>query len=225
MTTELLNEPTDSTGPAMTRLRCDAERNLERILAAAQDLVADNGFGFTVESVAKRAGVGIGTVYRRFPTKEALIEAVVRPVFDQGLAIAEEAAAHDPAEDGLEHYLRGVVEFHASHRFPVRQLWAAPGGRSLRAQIQPIVAGLLQAAQDGGRVRADLDYQDLVVSIWTVTGLIDNTSQVAPTLWRRHLDLVIDGMRPGRPPLATPVPPRGADWEAVVDAATDTSSS
>jgi AcrR family transcriptional regulator len=220
MTTQLVNETAE---PAATRLRCDAARNLERILAAAQDLVADNGFGFTVESVAERAGVGIGTVYRRFPTKEALIEAVVRPVFDQSLAIAEEAASYEPAEDGLERYLRGVAEFHASHRFPVRQLWAAPGGRSLRMQAKPIVAGLLQAAQDGGRVRADLDYQDLVVSIWTVTGLIDSTSQVAPTLWRRHLDLVIDGMRPGRSPLATAVPPRGADWEAVVDAATNAS--
>lgn len=222
MTTDVLKEPV---GPAVTRLRCDAARNLERILAAAQDLVADNGFSFTVESVAERAGVGIGTVYRRFPTKEALIEAVVRPVFDQGLAIAEEAASYEPAQDGLERYLRGVAEFHASHRFPLRQLWAAPGGRSLREQVQPIVAGLLQAAQDGGRVRADLDYQDVVLSIWTVTGLIDTTSQVAPTLWRRHLDLLIDGMRPGRPPLATPVPPRGADWEAVVGAATRASGS
>jgi AcrR family transcriptional regulator len=222
MTTNVLDEPT---GPTTTRLRCDAARNLERILAAAQELVASNGFGFTVESVAERAGVGIGTVYRRFPTKEALIEAVVRPVFDQGLAIAEEAAAYEPAADGLEHYLRGVIEFHASHPLPMRQLWAAPGGRSLREQIHPIVAGLLQAAQDGGRVRADLDYQDLVVSIWTVTGLIDTTSEVAPTLWRRHLDLVIDGMRPGRPPLATPVPPRDADWEAVVDAARSASES
>jgi AcrR family transcriptional regulator len=220
MTNDLLHQPAQ---PAVTRLRCDAARNLERILAAAQDLVADNGFGFTVESVAERAGVGIGTVYRRFPTKEALIEAVVRPVFEQGLAIAEEAASYEPAEDGLERYLRGVTEFHASHRFPIRQLWTAPGGRSLRVHVQPIVAGLLQAAQDGDRVRPDLDYQDLVVSIWTVTGLIDSTAEVAPTLWRRHLDLVIEGMRPGRAPLATPVPPRGADWEAVVDAATGAS--
>jgi len=114
-----LAKPTGPTVPAGTRLRCDAARNLERILAAAQELVASNGFSFTVESVAERAGVGIGTVYRRFPTKEALIEAVIRPVFDQGLAIAEEAAGFEPAEDGLEHYLRGVVEFHASHPLPM----------------------------------------------------------------------------------------------------------
>ena len=205
--------------PAGTvRLRCDAARNLERVLGAARDLVATHGSAFTIEAVAERAGVGIGTVYRRFPTKDALVEAVLQPVFEQGLAIAEGAAAAEPVADGLERYLRGVADFHASHPLPMRRLWAAPGGRSLRERLRPLIVGMLRCAQDAGRVRSDLDYQDVVVSIWTVTGLIDSTAEFAPTLWRRHLDLLVDGMRPGSPPLATPVPPRGAGWEAVVAA-------
>jgi AcrR family transcriptional regulator len=212
--------PPGAVEPAGARLRCDAARNLERILAAAQELVAAQGSHFTVEAVAELAGVGIGTVYRRFPTKDALVEAVIRPVYEQCLAIAEAAAAHRPPEAGLERYLRDSADFHASHRLPMRRLWGAPGAQPLRERIKPVTVGMLRAAQAGGTVRGDVVYQDLLVVMWTVTGLIDATADVAPAVWRRHLELVLDGLRPGRPPLAIPVPAGGADWEAVVMAAT-----
>jgi AcrR family transcriptional regulator len=176
-------------------LRPDAARNRERVLSAARAVYTEHGAAFTMEDVAARAGVGVGTVYRRFATKEALIDAVARPFVERALRLAQDALRVDPPGDGLEVCLRTAAEFHAQHSMPIRRLWGNGAGRPARDEIIPILVELLERAQRAGRVRADLTDKDVLMILWTVTGLIDDTGDGDPAVWRRHLNLLLDGMR------------------------------
>src|SRR3954468_15807059 len=102
---------TQSAAPPTDRpLRADAERNRERILAAAREAFAEDGLDVGLHQIAKRAGVGVGTVYRRFPEKDQLVEALFEDRIDEVLGIAEAALAEDDAWTGLEHYLYRTCE-------------------------------------------------------------------------------------------------------------------
>jgi AcrR family transcriptional regulator len=209
--------PPDAATP-VERLRCDAARNRERVLAAALELYREHGPAFTVEEVASRAGVGIGTVYRRFPTKAALLDELARPFFEQLVTTARAARAHPEPADRLEVFLRAMADQHAQAGVRSGRLWDSTVARPLRDEYAQTVEGILTDARAAGRVRADVNPHDLGIVIWTVSALIDATDRAAPEIWRRHLDLVIDGLRPGgeRPLGARPV--TAADWEAMVDA-------
>jgi AcrR family transcriptional regulator len=188
-------------------LRCDAARNRQRIVEAAKEVFGQRGVGLTVDEVAKRAGVGVGTVYRRFANKEALLDAIALPVFEQTLRIAERARREGEAE-GFEWFVRRVVALYAGHGLPVRRLWGTAAGRSMRDRINPVVMGLIEGAHAAGTLRTDFRIEDVPVLVWTVTGLIEDTGGSAPAIWRRHLDLILDGLRTGdpRPLSAPPVP-------------------
>jgi len=179
-------------------LRCDAARNRQRILEAAHDVFVERGTGLTVDEVARRAGVGVGTVYRRFPSKEALLDAVALPVFEKTLHIARRALREGPGE-GFELFIRRLVAFYASHGLPVRRLWGAADGRSMRDQLNPVVEQLIDDAHSAGTLRADFTAADVPALVWTVTRLVEDIGEAAPAIWRRHLDLLLDGLRPGEP--------------------------
>jgi AcrR family transcriptional regulator len=97
-------------------LRRDAQRNRERILEAARDVFAARGFAATLDDVAHHAGVGVGTVYRRFPTKEALVEAIFTDRLEDLVTLVEEALAAPSAWDGLTDFLRRSARMHATDR-------------------------------------------------------------------------------------------------------------
>jgi len=100
-------------------MRADARRNLEQLLAAARDLIADKGAGVPLEEVAQRAGVGIGTLYRRFPDRTALLRGVVLDALDQTRVAAERAAEeHEDAFEALAAYLREALELRVSAVIP-----------------------------------------------------------------------------------------------------------
>ncbi|MBL7499365.1 TetR/AcrR family transcriptional regulator [Frankia sp. CNm7] len=210
---------TASAAPVDQKLRCDAARNRERVLAAAMELYREHGGAFTVEEVASRAGVGIGTVYRRFPTKNALLDELARPFFEQLLATAQAARAHPRPAERLEVFIRSMAEQHAATGVRSGRLWDTALARPLRDQYQRTVELILADARDGGRVRPDVDVYDVGVVIWTVGGLIDATGRAAEVIWRRHLDLVLDGLRPGGHTSPTTRPIQQSDWEALVVAA------
>ncbi|WP_242606939.1 TetR/AcrR family transcriptional regulator [Protofrankia symbiont of Coriaria ruscifolia] len=215
MTAETLSGPApDTAGPE--RLRCDAARNRERVLSAASEVYGERGPAFTMEEIASRAGVGIGTVYRRFPTKGALLDAIALPCLERILNLARAAGEHREPGERLETFVRTFAERHASERMGSGRLWDSTLGRPLRDEIARVVDGLLDAARKAGRLRPDVTYRDVSVLLWTLTSLIDATDRVAPTVWHRHLDLVLDGLRPDGPrPLATP-PTDAEEWEKVV---------
>jgi AcrR family transcriptional regulator len=195
-------------------LRQDAARNLERVLIAAREVFDECGTAFSVEEVAKRAEVGVGTIYRRFLTKGDLLDAAVFPLHQQTLEIAQRSLESSDG-DGLECFVRQATAFHAAHGLPSRLLWGAAGAATVRREIAAVMEVLIERAKHFGTLRQDVVYQDLVVLFWTITDLVEATRRTAPRIWERHLDLVLDGVRPGPTrPLPAAVP--AAKWDRVV---------
>ena len=194
-------------------LRRDARENRERVLEAARGAFAELGIDSSVEEIAGRAGVGVGTLYRRFPTKDALIDAIFEEHLERMAANAEEALQASDAWDGLLGYLTYVVECQAADR----GLCAIVGGHlrtehrvaSGRARLRPLVQRLIGRAQDCGALRPDVTFEDLSVLLWTTGRVVDATREVAPEFWQRYLALLVDGLRAsGASPL--PQPPLSA---------------
>lgn len=191
-------------------LRRDAERNRQRILEAANEVFAERGLCATLDDVAARAGVGVGTVYRRFPDKDALIDEIFDERIEELAALAErQLGAEDPWE-GLCGFLEGSVELQAANR-AVREIVHHPErGRervsAAREHIAPRVGALLARAQESGQARADLAVTDIGLSTLMLVTLIDSTGAIRPNAWRRHLALMIDALRasPEHEPLPGP---------------------
>jgi AcrR family transcriptional regulator len=185
-------------------LRSDAERNRVRILDAAADVLAQEGLDAPVEEIARRAGVGIGTVYRRFPTKEALVAAVADSLVDAVRTIAADALDAAPGE-GFEQFLRGVAGLSSRYGRGLGRFYADDTARHrLRTEVDPIVERLLTEAKDRGRLRDDITRTDIGMLVWSVTGVVETTLDVAPLLWQRLLDVLVAGLRPGTTRLGHP---------------------
>jgi AcrR family transcriptional regulator len=193
------------TGAPVGTLRQDAERNRQRILAAARELFAERGLEVSVERIAARAGVGIGTLYRRFPTKEALIDAIFEARLAEYVQVAERALEHEDGWGGLRDFLEAALELQARDRglkeILVSERHGRQGVEAGRDRLGPLIAALVGRAQREGKLRADLTPADMAMIMWSAGGVMDLTAAVAPNLWRRHLGLVLDA-------LATPVPTR-----------------
>ena len=184
-------------------LRRDAARNRDKILKAARAAFDEEGVDVGVEVIAQRAGVGVGTLYRRFPTKELLIEAVVSEVLDAVLSAARTALANESAADGFTEYLRAVGRLQSEHAGCLTRLWNDSPGE-VRDRIEEAGRSLLARAQQAGAVRTDLVYEDVIVLFWSLRGVIETTAAVSPEAWLRHLDLLVTSLAPGGEPLRHP---------------------
>jgi AcrR family transcriptional regulator len=176
-------------------LRRDAARNRSKILNAARAAFDEYGVDVGVEVIAQRAGVGVGTLYRRFPTKELLIEAVVAEVLDSVLSAAESALEHESPADGFSEFLRAVGWLQFEHAGCLTRLWNNSTS-DVRDQIEAAIRALLVRAQQAGAVRTDLVYEDVVVLFWSLRGVIEATSAVSPEAWLRHLELLMTSLAP-----------------------------
>ncbi|WIM98076.1 helix-turn-helix domain-containing protein [Actinoplanes oblitus] len=201
-------------------LRRDAQRNRERILHAAHDVFAARGFAATLDDVAQHAGVGVGTVYRRFPTKEALIEALFADRLEDLVSLAEDALALPSGWDGLTMMLRRSIEMHAVDR-GLRDAALCVGVdkrhfAKVGDHLVPLIQELIDRAHAEGTLRADVGLHDLPVIMATVTDLAQHSSGCRPEIYRRFLELIIDGLR-ARPDNGDLGPAMTqADVEAVV---------
>jgi AcrR family transcriptional regulator len=188
-------------------LRRDARENRERILVAARAAFAEVGIDVSVEEIAHRAGVGMGTLYRRFPTKDALIDAVFERHLDRIAAMAEDALAQPDAWTAFVGYLTGVVTLQACDYGLSQILGARLSVEDLvaraRTRLRPLVQQLIERAQAEGELRPDVVYEDISVLLWTTGRVVDATRGVEPDFWQRYLALAIDGLRA---PRATPLP-------------------
>lgn len=195
------------TATAPTRpLRQDAQRNRDRIVDAARAAFAADGIEVGVEQIAKLAGVGVGTVYRRFPTKEALVDAVVAEQYEEFARVAREALERAEPWEGLREFLERSMALQASNRAFKEAAGARVASGELaaaRARVTALVRLLVERAQASGDLRPDLAVEDVAVLFWSSGRVIELTADVAPTLWRRHLGLVLDGLRASA---ATPLP-------------------
>ncbi|HWA68033.1 MAG TPA: helix-turn-helix domain-containing protein [Mycobacteriales bacterium] len=182
------------------QLRRDAAENRELLLAAAAKVFAEQGLSAGVEEIARVAGVGVGTLYRRFPNKDALIAELVRDVLERMSALAS-AAIEIPDGGGLEHYLEGSSAYQMEHRGCLPRLWHTSPDNEALVQLRAKIATLLADAKRHGRVREEITATDLTMLMWSIRGVIETTRDVAPEAWRRHLAILVAGLRPPGEPL------------------------
>jgi AcrR family transcriptional regulator len=172
----------------MTELRADARRNLERVLDAATDVFAASGPDASIDEIARLAGVGHGTVFRRFPTKDDLIYAVIERHVAQMQEMAEEALASDDPGEAFFDFVRNVAELNMRtpglHRCVVH-CGEKPGA----AELQGLVDEIVSRAQTAGAVRRDVQPAD--VQLLVRSALIGSPEGQ----WRRYLAVVLDGLR------------------------------
>jgi AcrR family transcriptional regulator len=188
--------------------RADAERNRERVLASAEAVLARDGLPASMRAVAAHAGVGLGTIYRNFPTQEALYQAIIVQRTKALIAEAAElSAAQEPGRAFLGYFSR-IVE-HAARNKAMADLLVGAGidpkpglGDVSRDDMRRAVQTLLTRAQQAGAIRADLHMPELM-ALLTATCLAAEHSQWDTGLRTRTLAIVFDGMRPqpGRPSL------------------------
>jgi AcrR family transcriptional regulator len=183
-------------------LRRDAERNRQRILRAASEVFTERGLGVSLDEIARHAGVGVGTVYRRFGTKEDLVEALFVDRVESIAALAEQAAEAPDPWSGLVSFMEQMAEMLAGNRGLRQMLMLAGYGHDLasyaRRRNAPLVARLVARAQAAGQVRADLSVTDIPFLVFLLTEAAQLARPVSPELWRRYLTLITDGMRPRR---------------------------
>lgn len=186
--------------PPARLLRRDAERNRQRILAAAAEVFTERGLEATLDDVARHAGVGVGTVYRRFPDKASLAGALFDERIDALVAMAERAQDQPDAWQALEWFLENSAEMLASDRGLFQLLMFAAHGHdraaAARNRIRPAVDGLVKRAQAAGQLRADLAATDIPIIEFMLAAVAEYTRQVRPMLWRRYLPLLLDALRP-----------------------------
>jgi AcrR family transcriptional regulator len=186
-------------------LRRDAEVNLARILDAARLVFAEQGYGASMETIAERADVGVGTLYRRFPHKSELFEAVVDEAKRRNVEIAEAVLAEVDAGEAVFEFVRRCVAAPSCWRATTE----APPWRSTGTGLDvlaPLLAEILARSQAAGTVRADLAVSDMVVgllSVRAIADVCDSSAGARPSL--RFLELVLDGFRPAT--VATPLGP------------------
>lgn len=192
--------PAGRAGPPMRR---DAARNRGRLLSAAAEVFAERGLQAGVEDVARAAGVGMGTLYRHFPNKDALIDELVGDLLNELLGDAVDAL-EQPDGSGLETFLQAVGTQQSERLGCLPRLWSSAEHRDLMVSIREAMTALLADAQRHGRVRPDLAPPDLFALLWSLRGVIQTSHVVDPDAWRRHLEILLIGIAPSPTPLCHP---------------------
>jgi AcrR family transcriptional regulator len=191
-------------------LRADARRNREKIIEGARTVFARRGAAAQMEDVARASGVGVGTVYRHFPTKEALMTELVRRTFESFVGIAREALATggEPFEV-LAGVLRRNSELIAGDTAVQEgimgagaEVWA--GTEAERSQLGEISRQLIERAQRAGTMRPDVGAEDIPMLMCGVCASMGHTAKMFD--WRRHLELAIDSLRTREEPDAPDKP-------------------
>ncbi|MBN8866900.1 MAG: TetR/AcrR family transcriptional regulator [Solirubrobacterales bacterium] len=190
-------------------LRADARKNRERILEAAATVFARDGLDASLDVIAAEAGVGVGTVYRRFPERQDLIDELFEVKIERFVSLAEECAAIEDPWEGLTTFIRRAARMHGDD-IALRQIVLGPGATSEmmdrpRKRLAPIMSGLIERAKAQGSLRTDFDTLDVPLIEVMLARTIDLTDAASSEVWERLLTLVIDGMRSSRETV-TPMP-------------------
>jgi AcrR family transcriptional regulator len=190
-------ETTPTRSPAT---RKDAMRNRALLVAAAREVFNEQGVEARLDEIARRAGVGTGTLYRHFPTREALVEAILAERTDEFATLAETALGRTDAWDGLVGLLEAILELQRGDRVLKEVFVRYPPDESnlseSRRRIHDRFEQVIDRAHAEGALRADFTLPDLAMLLWSFAPVIDATEQAAPEVWRRHLHWTLDGLRP-----------------------------
>lgn len=191
-------------------LRADAARNRELILETAALVFAEHGLEAGYDEIARRAGIGVGTVYRRFPERSELIEALFESRIGELVAIAEQAAAMPVAFEGLSWFLERAMEHQVADRGlkeVLVQTIDPDTHRTIgRDRLGPVMEGLIGRAKADGTLRRDVEMTDIGMQLMMISSM---STEAEPELWRRYLALLLDGLhaRADLVPLPLAAPP------------------
>ncbi|MGH3278837.1 MAG: TetR/AcrR family transcriptional regulator [Trebonia sp.] len=220
------DDGTGHDGTGERPLRRDAERNRRRILAAAAEVFTERGLDATLDDVARTAGVGVGTVYRRFPDKESLVSELFRDRIDALVTVAERACVAADPWDGLVSYLEFAAAAMAGD-LGLRQLmmfgtYDRDQVCYARDRMNPVITRLVRRAQASGDLRGDFMATDVKMITFMLSSVAEYAASVTPEVWRRYLAMLVDGLRPSRDGAsALPVPaPTTADLADLMSART-----
>jgi AcrR family transcriptional regulator len=187
-------------------LRGDAAENRERLLIAARQVFAAKGLDAGVDEIARVAGVGMGTFYRRFPTKQALVDELVADVRRRLLAVGQRARRLED-DRALETLLYECGRLQARDPSCMQFLWSrSDAERGAVDQFLEILSELHARGQAAGCLRADVSVTDVWVALWSLRAILEMTRLVAPNAWRRHVQVMIDGMAAHEAEAITPGP-------------------
>src|SRR5580692_2138395 len=189
---------TDRTAVTVRKPRADAVRNRERVLEAAKAVFSAGGPDASLEAVARRAGVGIGTLYRHFPTRESLYEAVYRREVQQLGELAEQLKSEAAPVDALRRWMRSNVEFVATKKGMSAALALAVHGSSDLAaftfdRLTKAVGALLDRAIAPGEIRSDISPEDLLRALVGMCYMHDQPGWQKSVM--RLVDVFVDGLR------------------------------
>jgi AcrR family transcriptional regulator len=199
--------PAPDGGPALRR---DAERNRERILGAARGVFAAKGIEASMASVARTAGVGIATLFRRFPTREDLINAVFADTMNAYVDAVTTALGDPDPWHGFTSYIHTVCAMQAADRgFAEVLTMTFPAATNLEDQRQRAYRGFLQLidrAKETGQLRPDFTSQDLVILLMANAGVIAATQTAAPGTWERLVGYMLQAFTAPQPATLPPAP-------------------
>jgi AcrR family transcriptional regulator len=175
--------------------RRDAVRNYHRILNAAREVLGESGADASMEEIASRADVGVGTVYRHFASKDALIDELLRLAMHDVLAAADQALARSDGQ-GLREFLQAVGQTMADHaRYANLFLHAPRASDDASALIRRAIAELTARAAAAAVTGPAVTVGDVMALIWALRGLVHATEEDTPADWRRFLDIHLAGLR------------------------------
>ncbi|MBO3678735.1 TetR/AcrR family transcriptional regulator [Streptomyces sp. NEAU-YJ-81] len=203
--------------PADRPLRADARQNVEQILDVAQAVFADLGYQASIAEVARRSGLGMGTIYRHFPNKTALVEHIAIKVMRESLTEVRRALAEEPLTwSAFGQVMRHMTRLRSSQLFPVSRGRATDPGPELadvRTRLLAALEDLVTRAQQAGVLRDDVNAYDIVLMLNSIpprhaTDTADDDGPVSD-LADRYIGVLLDGLRaPGAETLARPAPGR-----------------
>jgi AcrR family transcriptional regulator len=186
------------------RLRSDARRNRRRLLEAAREVMREHGLEASLGEIARRAGVGNATLYRHFPTREVLCEAVFAEYGSDLERIRERVLRVPDPWDALVSWLEETCAAFAHDRafadLITQGMPQSPALNEVCIQGIQLAQTLLDRAQRAGAVRSDVELTDVLVVVCSLQRVIPAAAEVAPDAWRRHLAIALDGFRPRQGP-------------------------
>ncbi|TLH49660.1 TetR/AcrR family transcriptional regulator [Mycolicibacterium aubagnense] len=200
-------------------LRKDAVRNRQRVIDAARDLFATRGLSATLNEVAHHGGIGVGTVYRRFPTKEELFEAIFEDAIDEIAAVADAALEFDDSWRGFAWFVEQMCQQTATDRGLREILYGKGGGGNrvdaARTRLVPKLAKLVERAQKDGYLRPGVSDSDMPILGLLAGTVSEFAGHVDADLWRRYVAIFLDGLRDRDGQHALPVDALDADQAAI----------
>jgi AcrR family transcriptional regulator len=191
-------------------LRADAARNRQALLSAAREVMSEQGLDASLDEIARRAGVGNATLYRRFPTRIDLIAAVFAERMAEHVRAVEHALAEPDAWQGFQRYVAELAALQVRDRgiadLVTMDISSAPEIEQLRARAIGGVKILIDRAKAAGTLRPDCSTEDVLVLLQANAGLIERSNRAASAASQRLVHLLLDGLRAGSATAGPPPP-------------------